>query len=61
MINFQSSHKHFKFRKKKSYFQILNTTSNMSDLLLIWSKANIKLGMQSPHLSHTWEWETFSL
>ena len=33
----------------------------MSGLLLIWSKANIKLGMQRPHLSHTWEWETFSL
>ena len=49
MINFQSSHKHFKLCKKKSYFQILNTTSDMSGLLLIWSKANIKLGMQSPH------------
>lgn len=61
MINFLSSHQHFKFCKKKATVWLLKPMANMCGLILKWAKANIKLGMQSPCLSHIWEWATFPL
>lgn len=51
MINFLSSHKHFNFCTNAPV-QILNTMSNMFDLILKSSKTNIKVGMQNPCLPY---------